>query len=158
MHQLRVGIMGLGSIFHRVMTDLPNAAHCKLTALAARDAARARTEAEKYGVPLSFGSYEELVQCPEVDLVYIATPHNLHYAHTLLALGHTKHVLCEKAFAMNPRETGEMIACARQEGLFLMEAMWTRFLPAMGRLKEMLDSGELGEIRHIDANFSYAYP
>lgn len=158
MHQLRVGIMGLGSIFHRVMTDLPNAAHCKLTALAARDAARARTEAEKYGVPLSFGSYEELVQCPEVDLVYIATPHNLHHAHTLLALGHKKHVLCEKAFAMNPRETGEMIACARQERLFLMEAMWTRFLPAMGRLKEMLDSGELGEIRHIDANFSYAYP
>ena len=158
MNQLRVGIMGLGSIFHRVMTDLPNAAHCKLTALAARDAARARTEAEKYGVPLSFGSYEELVQCPEVDLVYIATPHNLHHAHTLLALGHKKHVLCEKAFAMNPRETGEMIACARQERLFLMEAMWTRFLPAMGRLKEMLDSGELGEIRHIDANFSYAYP
>ena len=58
MHQLRVGIMGLGSIFHRVMTDLPNATHCKLTALAARDAARARAEAEKYGVPLSFGSYE----------------------------------------------------------------------------------------------------
>ena len=156
MKKLRVGVIGLGSIFHRVMKGFDRAENCELYAVAARDADRARAEAEKYGAKKSFGNYEELAECPEVDLVYIATPHNFHKEQTLMCLEKGKHVLCEKAFAMNVTEAREMAAMARNKGLFLMEAMWTRFLPAIMRLKAMYDGGELGQIRHIAADFAYA--
>ena len=104
---------------------------------AARDAARAQNEAEKYGAKCAFGSYEELAACPEVDIVYVATPHSFHREQTLMCIEHGKHVICEKAFAMNGDEAREMAAAARDKGVFLMEAMWTRFLPAMRRLKQM---------------------
>jgi len=156
MQKLRVGVMGLGSIFHRVMKGFDRAENCELYAVAARDAERARAEAERYGAKKAFGSYEELAECPDVDLIYIATPHNFHREQTLMCLEKGKHVLCEKAFAMNGTEAREMAAMARDKGLFLMEAMWTRFLPAIKYLKAMHDAGELGQIRHIAADFAYA--
>ena len=156
MKKLGIGVIGLGSIFHRVMTDMPNAYNCELVAVAARDGARAKAEAARYGVRHAFGSYEELAACPDVDLVYVATPHSMHYEHAMLCLRNGKHVICEKAFAKNDAEAREMAEYARGRGLFLMEAMWTRFLPAIRKLKEMLDSGEFGSIRHIAADFSYA--
>lgn len=156
MSRLRVGVIGLGSIFHRVMKGFDRAENCELYAVAARDAARAQAEAEKYGAKRAFGSYEELAACPEVDLVYVATPHSFHREQTLMCIEHGKHVICEKAFAMNGDEAREMAAAARDKGVFLIEAMWTRFLPAMRRLKQMYEAGELGEIRHITADFAYA--
>lgn len=156
MKKLRVGVMGLGRIFSRVMTDFHNADICELYAVAARDIGRARDAAAKYGAKRAFGSYEELVECPEVDLVYVATPHSLHRSHTLMCLNGGKHVLCEKAFAMNGREARDMIGAAREKGLFLMEAMWTRFMPAMEKLRQLHSAGELGELRHITADFGYA--
>lgn len=156
MEKLRVGVIGLGSIFHRVMKSFDRAENCVLYAVAARDAARARAEAEKYGAIKAFGSYEELAECPDVDLVYIATPHNFHMEQTLMCLEKGKHVICEKAFAMNGTEAREMAEMARDKGIFLMEAMWTRFLPAIKQLKVMYEAGELGRIRHIAADFAYA--
>lgn len=156
MKKLKIGVIGLGSIFHRVMTGFDRAENCELYAVAARDGERARTEAEKYGAKKAFGSYDELAACPEVELVYIATPHNFHKEQTLMCLEHGKHVICEKAFAMNGGEARQMAEAARGKKLFLMEAMWTRFLPAMKRLKAMYDGGELGRIRHIAADFAYA--
>ncbi len=156
MRKLRVGVIGLGSIFHRVMKGFDNAENCELYAVAARDGERAKREAERYGAKLYFDSYEKLAACPEVDLVYIATPHSLHHSQTLMCLENGKHVLCEKAFAKNDAEAAEMRDMAREKGLFLMEAMWTRFMPAMRCLKQMIDEGKLGAIKHIAADFSYA--
>jgi len=156
MSKLRVGVIGLGSIFHRVMKGFAKAENCELYAVAARDAERAKAEAEKYGAKVSFGSYEELAACPDVDLVYIATPHSLHYDHTMLCLENGKHVVCEKAFSMDHFQAAAMRDKAGEKGLFLMEAMWTRFMPAMRRLRAMLEDGALGRIRHITADFSYA--
>ncbi len=159
MKKLKVGVLGLGSIFHRVMTDFPNAKNCELYAVAARDSERAKAEAVKYGAAKAYGSYEELVNDPEVDMVYVATPHRFHKEHTLMSLQHGKHVLCEKPFAMNAKEAEEMIACAREKGLFLMEAMWTRFLPTMRALVERIEAGEFGRVLHIAGDFAYAaYP
>ena len=156
MKKIRVGVIGLGSIFHRVMKGFSNSKYCELTAVAARDGARAKAEAEKYGAKHAFGSYEELAACPEVDMVYIATPHSHHFEHTMLCLEHGKHVICEKAFAKNDAKARLMADKAREKGVFLMEAMWTRFMPAMRKLHEMYLAGDLGAIRHITADFSYA--
>lgn len=156
MKKLKVGVIGLGSIFHRVMKGFSNSENCVLWAVAARDAVRAKAEAEKYGAKLSFGSYAELAECPDIDLVYIATPHSHHFEHTMLCLENGKHVICEKAFAKNDAEARIMAAKAREKGVFLMEAMWTRFLPAYRHLMKLKEQGELGKIRHITADFSYA--
>ncbi|MGI6238466.1 MAG: Gfo/Idh/MocA family protein [Christensenellales bacterium] len=156
MEKLRVGVMGLGGIFHRVMADFQKAENCELYAVAARDGARAQDAVARYGAKRAFGSYAEMLECPEVELVYIATPHSLHREHALTCLAHGKHVLCEKAFALNDSQAREMVRAARANGLFLMEAMWTRCLPAMRALKQMADAGTFVEIRHITANFGYA--
>ncbi len=156
MEKLRVGVIGLGGIFSRVMADFRNARNCELYAVAARDIGRARGAAGKYGAKRAFGSYEELAECQEVDMVYVATPHSFHRSHTLMCLAHGKHVLCEKAFAMNGWEAREMVSAARENGLFIMEAMWTRFMPAMEKLRQLYAAGKLGEIRHITADFGYA--
>jgi predicted dehydrogenase len=156
MEKVKVGVLGLGSIFKRVMTDFPNAENCELYAVAARDSARAEEAKTKYGAKLAFGCYEELLECPEVELIYVATPHSLHFEQVMACLAHGKHVICEKAFALNDGEAARMAALAREKGLFLMEAMWTRFLPAMIKLRALLAEGALGEIRHVVGDFSYA--
>lgn len=158
MEKLRVGVLGPGVIFSRVMTDYPNSKNCELYAVASRDAGRARAACEKYGARRWFGSYAEMLECADVELVYIATPHMFHYEHALMSLEAGKHVLCEKAFAVTAAQARDMVSLARENELFLMEAMWTRFLPAIVKLREMVKSGELGEIRHITADFSFYMP
>lgn len=155
MRKLKVGVLGLGSIFHRVMTDFKNAENCELYAVAARDLERAKEEAARYGAAKAYGSYEEMLNDPEVELVYIAVPHRFHKEYTIMSLKHGKHVLCEKPLAMNAEEAEEMIACAREKGLFLMEAVWTRFLPVMRKFMELKEAGEFGRIMHITADFGY---
>lgn len=154
--KIRVGIVGPGRIVDRVMPDLKKAEKIEVTAFASRSLERAENAANRYGVKLSFGSYAEMAASDEVDLVYIATPHPFHEDVTKLMLESGKAVLCEKPIAANNGETERMVACARKNNVFLMEAMWTRFLPAMKELKRLLADGAIGEIRHIDAAFSYA--
>ncbi|MBI2730414.1 MAG: Gfo/Idh/MocA family oxidoreductase [Sphingobacteriales bacterium] len=101
------------------------------------------------------GSYEELVNNHEVDVIYIASPHSHHYEHTLLCLNHNKAVLCEKAFAINSWQAKEMIAVAREKKVFLMEALWTKFLPHYNKLLSLLNDGTLGEIKAVLVNFGF---
>lgn len=153
---IRLGIVGPGRITARVMADMDNAKEIRVTAVASRDPERARAAAEKYHIPVCYGSYAEMAESREVDLVYIATPHPFHMEQAMMMMRRGKHVICEKPMAVNDRQTARMIECARANGVFLMEAMWTRFMPAFVKAGQLADSGAIGKIRHIEADFSYS--
>lgn len=157
MEKLRLGIIGPGRIVRRVMTDIPRCEKVELWAIASRDIERAKAAAEEYGARKYFGSYEEMAECPEIDIVYIATPNNCHLEQALLMLNHKKHVICEKPLAMNGDEARRMVSCARENGVFLMEAMWTRVMPAMQKLLSLVKSGEIGEVNQIFGCFGCSF-
>ena len=122
-------------------------------AIGARDGARAKVMAEKYGFKKSYGSYEDLVRDTNVDLVYVASPHSHHSEHVKLCLNHGKHVLCEKAFTANAAQAREITALAKEKGLFLGEAVWTRFMPWVSRARDLIDQGVIGEIQSVLCSF-----
>lgn len=146
-------MLGTGKIARKFADALRGLPEAELLAVGSRAEASARAFAEAYGVPRPYGSYEALAADPEVDVVYVGTPHVQHAENSLLALGSGKAVLCEKPFALNVREARAVVAAARERGLFLMEAMWTRFLPLMDRLRVLLEEGALGEVRLLAADF-----
>ncbi len=152
---LRWGIMGTGTIAHKMVEGLLALPDAEVEAVGSRSQATADAFAEEYGIPRRHASYEALAADPEVDVVYIASPHSCHRDNTLLALRGGKHVLCEKPFAINRREAEEMAAEARARGLFLMEAMWTRFLPAMCHTRRWLAEGQIGAPRIVYADFGF---
>jgi len=152
--RIRVGILGPGRIVRRVMKDFHRGTGYELTAVASRSTERAQAAAREYGAKYAFGSYDALAACAEVDLVYIATPHPFHCAQAIRMMERGKHVLCEKPMALNERETRLMTECARRQGIFLMEAMWTRFFPAMKKLNALVKGGAIGRVRHIYSVFS----
>ena len=154
----RWGILATGNIANDLAAAIKDCEGAELLAAASRSQTKADTFAEKWSVPRAYDSYEKLVGDPEVDIVYIATPHNFHYEHMKLCLNAGKHVLCEKAFTINAAQAEECIWLARKEGLFLMEAMWTRFFPAVRKIREVIEEGLLGEIRFIQADFFYHLP
>lgn len=156
--QLRIGIMGTGRIVAQWMRDVTAAGAAEVTAIASRDEARAREAAQRYGIPRAYGSYEAMLEDGVCDAVYIATPHSMHRECALLALRAGKHVLCEKPIAPNAAQFMEMAACARERSLLLMEGMWTRFFPATQEIRRLAQSGELGEIQMIQADFSFLNP
>lgn len=149
------GIMATGTIARKFCEGLKLLEDAEPVAAASRSLEKARAFSAEYGVKRAYGSYEALVQDPEVDIVYIATPHPVHYENVMLCLKAGKAVLCEKPFAMNARQAEEMIAYARGKGLFLMEAMWTRYLPAIVKVREWLSKGLIGEVRFLKADFGY---
>lgn len=122
-------------------------------AIGARDLGRAKAMADKFGFEKSYGSYEELVQDENVDLVYVATPHSHHYEHVKLCLNHGKHVLCEKTFTVNAVQAKKLIALAKEKNLFLGEAVWTRFLPFAAKAKEIISQGVIGDVQAIQCGF-----
>ena len=128
--QYRWAILGCGKIARKFAEDLKLLPNATLYAAASRNIARAQEFANQLGFEKAYGNYTDLVEDPKVDIVYIATPHSHHHEHALLCLTHKKATLCEKAFAINARESREMIACAKENNTFLMEAFWTRFQPA----------------------------
>ena len=150
---VRWGIIGTGWIADKMAEGLSVVKDATLAAVASREVGRAVEFARRHRVSRAYGSYEELAADPGIDVVYIATPHPFHCANTLLCLEHGKGVLCEKPFAMNEREVMEMISAARERRVFLMEAFWTRFLPSIDRVLELVASGVLGEVRHIKSDF-----
>ncbi|UCC64997.1 MAG: Gfo/Idh/MocA family oxidoreductase [Anaerolineae bacterium] len=153
--EIRWGIIGTGNIarqFARGLAVLPDA---ELAAVGSRTAAAAGAFAEAFDVPHRHSSYEDLAQDPDVDAVYIATPHPLHRENTLLCLRAGKAVLCEKPFAINAAEAEEMIRLAREKGLLLMEAMWSRFFPAMAKVRELLAAGAIGQVSLLTAEFGF---
>jgi predicted dehydrogenase len=151
---IKWGILGTGRIAHTFATALEVVTNSKLTAIGSREMEKAIQFASEFQIPKAYGSYEELVSDPEVDVVYIATPHNLHEANTLLALDHQKHVLCEKPMGVNLKESMRMIEKAKAENRFLMEALWSRFLPNIIKTKEIVSSGEIGEVKLMTVFFS----
>lgn len=152
---IRWGILGTGriaGIFAEGLRTLPDA---RLVAVGSRSAARAEHFGALYDVPRRYSSYTALVADPAVDIVYVTSPHALHCEHTLLALQAGKPVLCEKPFALNARQAAAMIDAARARNLLLVEAMWTRWLPLMARLRELLAEQMIGAVRMLRADFGF---
>ncbi len=155
MQTIRWGILGPGRISHKFAEGLREAAGAELTAVGSRDQGRATAFAAEFGAPHAHGSYEDLAADPTVDAVYIGTPHAFHCEHTLLCLRQGKHALCEKALALNAGQAERMITAAREAGVVLMEAMWTRFLPAVIRARALALDGTIGEVRAVVADFGF---
>lgn len=155
---IRWGILGCGKIANKFASDLKLVQDGELKAVASRDLVRLRAFAKEHGAALSFDSYEKLVACPEVDAIYVATPHGFHHDHVMLCLQHRKAVLCEKAFALNLAQARLMVDLARREKVFLMEAFWTKFLPQFQKVTEIITSGEIGEVKMIQSDFGFKAP
>jgi predicted dehydrogenase len=153
---VRWGILGTGRIAHDFAKGLADAPNAVLAAVGSRTLDGARAFAEEFGIPAAYGSYGELALAPDVDIIYIGTPHPMHAENAVLALRGGKAVLCEKPFAMNRREAGEVVALARAKNLFLMEAMWTRFMPAIAEVKRIIASGEIGTVTQVHADFGFS--
>jgi len=149
---LRWGIIGTGWIADRFAADLEHTDSGAVVAVGSRSQETADRFADRFGISHRHPSYEELAANPEVDVVYVATPHPLHHANTLLALEAGKPVLVEKAFAMTADEAQELVDTARAKSLFLMEAMWTRFLPHIREVRRLLADGVLGELVAVFAD------
>lgn len=158
---MKLGILGAGFIA-RVMAETVRKLQAsgnqevELYAVAARDLARAQAFAEEEQIPHAYGSYEEMLQDPAVDFVYIATPHSHHHAHIKLCVDHGKHVLCEKPFTVNARQADDMFRYARAKGVLVTEAIWTRYQPMRRIIADVLDSGIIGEPKLMTANLGYA--
>ena len=152
------GILGPGSIAHRFAAGLRDADGARLVAVGSRDADRAEAFAAEFGTAQAHGSYAALAADPAVDAIYVATPHPQHAPACRLCLEAGKHVLCEKPLAVNAAEARAVAACARDHGVLLMEGMWTRFLPAIAGLRDLLQDGEIGAPALVQCDFGFAAP
>lgn len=155
MKTIRWGILGCGKIARKFASDLKWVTHAELVAVGAREQSTANEFARNFQVKYKHTNYQSLAENPEVDVIYIATPHAFHHEHTLLCLKNKKAVLCEKAFAINLRQAKEMIEVAQKENVFLMEAFWTKFLPHYQKMKMMIAEKKIGNIQNIAANFGF---
>lgn len=162
MKSFNVGIIGAGWIAQKMaeaLNGLPEKRginDVRGYAIASRDIEKAKEFAFRNGFTKAYGSYKELVEDPEVDLIYIATPHSHHFEHATLALEAGKPVLCEKAFTANAREADKLINLAHRKGLFITEAIWTRFMPLSLKVNELIDNGTIGELSQVSASLCYA--
>ncbi|WP_037572138.1 Gfo/Idh/MocA family protein [Spirochaeta cellobiosiphila] len=150
---IKWGIIGAGRIAHLFAESLKYSKTGELYAVGSRSLEKAEEFAGKYGVGKSYGSYEDLLRDPEVNAIYVATPHSFHKENTLLCLNHGKHVLCEKPFAINHAESLEMINLAKEKGLFLMEAFWSRYIPGLIEARSIIQSGKIGKVTDCEASF-----
>ena len=151
--KIRWGILGPGGIAHKFASALKAIPDTEITAVGSRDLQRADAFADTFDIPHRHGSYVELANNPEVDVVYVATPHPFHKACAMLCLEAGKAVLCEKPFTVDVEQAEALIACAREHKRFLMEAMWTRFIPVMVKVREWLADGAIGEPCMLTADF-----
>ena len=151
----RIGIIGAGWIAEKMAEAIAPFQDMCIYAIASRSIDKARSFAARWKVEKAYGSYEELVSDPAVDLVYIATPHSHHYEHAMLAVNHGKPVLVEKAFTANARQAEDLINAAKAKGVFITEAIWTRYMPLSHKIKEIMDSGIIGEPRVLTATLCY---
>ncbi len=155
---VRWGIVGPGGIAEKFAVGLSQIEGGDLVAVGSRSLERATAFAQRFGAADAHGSYESLAENPNVDVVYVATPHSFHSRDTLLFLEAGKHVLCEKPFAINQVQARQMANTARDRGLFLMEAMWSRFLPAYRTLRDLLEEGVIGDPQVVEADFGFRRP
>ena len=154
---VRWGILATGWIAELFVKDLMLTGH-QVTAVGSRSQSSADRFASAFGIQKAHGSYEALAADPNVDIIYIATPHPQHFAAAMLALNSGKHILIEKAFTINAAEAAQIVTLAQAKGLVVMEAMWTRFLPHMHRLREIIAAGTIGEVRSLTADHRQKLP
>jgi dihydrodiol dehydrogenase / D-xylose 1-dehydrogenase (NADP) len=152
---VRWGILGPGGIAHKFADALKRTQGCTIAAVGSRGLDRAKAFAKEFDIPRYYGSYEELAGDKEIDVIYVASPHNYHCDNTLLCLNSGKGVLCEKPMAVSAQEASRMIDTARKRKLFLMEAMWTRFLPTIVHVRKLLAENAIGEVRMLSADFGF---
>jgi predicted dehydrogenase len=152
------GIIGLGKIARKFASDLQLLPNARLHAVASASLDRAKTFSEEFKATHAYGSYEALMECPGLDVIYVATPHVLHYSNTLLCLANGIPVLCEKPIAMNHAEALKMVETARKHNTFLMEALWTRFIPAVEYALALVEQGEIGTVQTVKADFGFKMP
>lgn len=155
MKKIRWGILGCGRIARKFASDLQFVTNGELLAVGAREKSTAQAFANDFPAKHVHGSYEALVNNPEVDVIYIATPHAMHHEHALLCVKHKKAVLCEKAFAINYKQAKAMIDFAIEQNTFIMEAFWTRFLPNYQKAKQLIAEGKVGTIKYVYAEFGF---
>src|SRR5688572_13082005 len=152
---IRWGILGAGKIANKFASDLRWVEDAQLAAIASQDKLKGEEFAQAHKIPIVYNSYEALPASMEVDVIYVATPHGFHHKHVMLCLEHGKAVLCEKAFALNSLQVNEMVELATRKKVFLMEAFWTKFIPQYEMVKTMIDRGDIGEIKLIQADFGF---
>ena len=152
---MKVGIIGTGRIADKAATTLNGLNTCEAYAVGSRKLETAQAFAAKWGIKKAYGSYAELLADPDVDLIYVRTPHSHHYAHTRLALEHGKPCLVEKAFTANAAEACELLDFAHQKGIFITEAIWIRYMPLSHKIKEIMESGIIGQPQILQASLCY---
>ncbi|MBX7124111.1 MAG: Gfo/Idh/MocA family oxidoreductase [Cyclobacteriaceae bacterium] len=152
---IRFGILGPGKIARRFAADFHFVPNATITAVASRDSDRGQAFAAEFGVPVVHTSYQALVRDPDVDVIYVGTPHSFHHAHALLCLTGGKPVVCEKPLAINHKQVSEMVAAARSNNVFFMEAMWSRFFPSTQKALELVREGAIGEVKSMHADFGF---
>ncbi|MDO4618994.1 MAG: Gfo/Idh/MocA family oxidoreductase [Lachnospiraceae bacterium] len=153
---MNIGILGAGRIA-ATMAETINGMDdsVRLLAIGARDAERAAAFASRWNCSRSYGSYEELASDPDVDLIYIATPHSHHFEHAKLCVGHGKAVLVEKSFTANAKQAAELLRFAEEKGVLVTEAIWTRYMPSRRMINDLIGSGVIGEVTSLQANLGY---
>lgn len=153
--QKRIGIMGTGKIAGVMAGTIKKMKNVKCHGVASRSEERAQEFANEYGIKVAYTSYEEMMLDDKIDLIYIATPHSEHYANMKLCIESGKNVLCEKAFTANARQAEEILALAKERGVFVAEAMWVRYMPMLTTIRGILNSGIIGEPNMLTANLGY---
>lgn len=153
--KIRFGIIGAGRIAQKFATGIKHVEDAQLVAIASRSIESADDFGDKFDIEKRYGSYQELAEDPDIDVVYISTPNSLHKEHTLLCLGNKKAVICEKPFGVNRSEVEEMIQVAKENNVFLMEAMWTRFFPVVKAVKQWVEEGLIGNVKMIEGDFGF---
>ena len=154
---IRWGILATGGVARAFTADLLLHGHA-VQAVGSRSLESATAFADEFGIPRAHGSYEALAADPDVDVIYVATPHNFHADNATLALQHGKHVLVEKAFTLNAPEAHRLVELGQSAGLVVLEAMWTRFLPHMEYVRSLVSRGDLGQVRAVHASHAQRLP
>ena len=155
MKKIRFGIVGTGTIAHRFAEAIKNVPGARLVAVASRTKETAEKFGDEFGIPVRFDSYEKMAQSDVIDAAYIAVPHSGHITCSCLMMNNKKHVICEKPMAVNLREAQEMFACAKENNVLLMEAMWARLVPGTIRMLQLVKEGVLGDILAVEGKFCY---
>ena len=152
---MKFSILAPGGIARKMAEAVSGLESVQRYAVASRTYDKAKAFADEWGFEKAYGSYEEMLEDPEVELVYIATPHSHHYQYARMCLEHGKHVLVEKAFTVNAAQAEELIRLSEEKGLLLTEAIWTRYMPSRRMIDELVDSGVIGEVTSLTANLGY---
>lgn len=155
MKKYKIGILGAGSIARAMAWTVGQMECTEAYAVASRSIDKARAFAENHNVSRAYGSYEEMLDDPEVDLVYVATPHSHHYEHACMCIEHGKPVLCEKAFTANLRQAEALLNLAHEKNVFITEAIWTRYMPFTKTINDMVNDGTIGRPMTLTAHLSY---